>query len=214
MKKLFLILVVLLCSVGGLSAQSNIFNNPNNKNYWGVRAGIELANAKDNRGHYDIKPGVSIGVINNVPLVANFYIEPALKFYYDSYSQTDTYVVGGAAKVKDTYHKFGFRIPVMGGYRFDFTNDLRVNLFTGPVFEMGLWAKERTKWDFGSTNTSDLYNDSGSMDRVDIKWGFGAGVSYKSYYFEASGAAGLLNLKKAEDKYRENIVTISVGYNF
>ncbi|MDE7408284.1 MAG: PorT family protein, partial [Muribaculaceae bacterium] len=207
--------------IGVMSAQGDIFHNPNNKDYWGIRAGIEMTKVNADGGDYGIKPGVSVGVINNVPLVANLYIEPGLKFYYDSYSvysgNFDWFIPGCDDTYTYTYtysyHKFGFRIPVMAGYRFDFTNGLRVNLFTGPVFEMGLLAKERSKRSDGKTDTSDLYTDLGSMNRVDIKWGVGAGIAYKSYYLEASGAAGLLNLTDS-DRYKENIVTISVGYNF
>ena len=69
-----------------MTAQS-IFNNPDNKAYFGMRVGGEIACpgkvSAENIGISVFKNGggVEFGGIFNVPVVANFYVEPGLKFY-------------------------------------------------------------------------------------------------------------------------------------
>ena len=76
---------------------------------------------------------MDFGVIYNGPVVANFYVELGLKFFYNTYSEKY-----GDSSIR----KNGMRIPIMAGYHFDFSDSFRFYLFTGPVFEIGFSAKE------------------------------------------------------------------------
>lgn len=106
------------------------------------------------------------------------------------------------------------RVPVMAGYHFDFTRDLRVYLFTGPELEIGFTADGKVK--SGRVSESEnLYGEHGGMNRVDVLWGFGAGISYSHYYFGISGSVGMCNMFDDSDtKFHENRVSFSLGYNF
>lgn len=204
-------------------AQSTVFNNPANKAYFGVRISPEItcpgSITSDGIGISTFKNGggIEFGGIYNIPVVANFYIEPGLKLFYNTYSMKDDFV----GSLEDdmifdsvSFKKFGMRIPVMAGYHFDFLSDVKVSVFTGPELEIAFSGKEYIKGkniDMSST----LYGEEGGMKRVNLLWGIGAGVSYRQFYFGISGGIGMLNMLDDSDvKFHENRVTFSLGYNF
>lgn len=209
-------------------AQESIVNNPDNKAYFGIRVGGEISCpgkiTSENIGISVFKNGggVEFGGIYNVPVVANFYIEPGLKFYYNTYSVKDEWI--DAMQGENIYNtlaidgmsirKFGMRVPVMAGYHFDFTDDIKVSVFTGPELEIGFTAKGYVKGP-GYEESESVYGDDGGMHRVDLLWGVGAGITYQHLYFGVSGGIGMLNMMTESDvKFHENRVTFSLGYNF
>lgn len=223
MKKYILVLSAVLLACISISAQSSIVNNPDNKAYFGLRIGGDITCpgkvTSENVGIDIFKNGggIEFGGIYNIPVVANFYIEPGLKLFYDKYSMKKEFVellqddiIFDGVSIK----KFGMRIPVMAGYHFDFTDDIKVSLFTGPELEIGLSAKEYVTGHNYETSGS-VYGEDGGMRRVNLLWGIGAGISYQHFYFGVNGGIGMLNMYTESDaKFHENRVTFSVGYNF
>lgn len=215
------ILTVLACI--SVMAQNTIVNNPDNKAYFGIRVCGEVTCpgkiSEDNVGISIFKNGggVEFGGIYNAPVVANFYIEPGLKFYYNTYSLKNEFVEALQDDIifnSVSLKKFGMRIPVMAGYHFDFTNDIKVSVFTGPELEIGFSAKEYDKGHNIEMSES-VYGEDGGMNRVNLLWGIGAGISYQHFYFGVNGGIGMLNMLSDSDaKFHENRVTFSVGYNF
>ncbi len=209
------ILVVLACV--SMTAQNSIVNNPNNKAYFGLRIGGDVTCpgdiTADNVGVsvFNVGGGVEFGGIYNIPVVANFYIEPGLKLYYDTYSLKKDFLDDNSSC---SIRKFGMRVPVMAGYHFDFTDDIKVSVFTGPELEVGFLAKGHVK--SGNVSASEsVYGDDGGMNRVNLLWGIGAGITYQHFYFGVNGGIGMLNMMDVPDvKFHENRVTFSLGYNF
>lgn len=223
MKKILVSTVLTVLACVSAMAQNTIVNNPGNKAYFGIRVGGEVT-CPSNISAYNIGinafkngGGLEFGGIYNIPVVANFYIEPGLKFYYNTYSFKDELVEaieGDMALNSVSFNKLGMRIPVMAGYHFDFTNDIKAYVFTGPELEVGFSAKECLKGDIIEKSAS-IYGENGSMNRVNLLWGIGAGVSYQHYYFGVNGSIGMLNmLSNSDATFHENRVTFSVGYNF
>ncbi|MDE6562543.1 MAG: PorT family protein [Muribaculaceae bacterium] len=226
MKKYLLTALVLSAAVVSVSAQDRIFNNPDNKAYFGLRVAGEVTcpgnltyggigvDAYKNGG------GIEFGAIYNLPVVANFYIEPGLKLYYNAYSANKDLFEDGGIDFDELFdslsmRKFGMRVPVMAGYHFDFTDDVKVAVFTGPELEVGFSAKEHMK--SGSISVSEsVYGEDGGLNRVDLSWGFGAGVTYKRLYIGISGTVGMLNMLSDGDgmKFHENRASLTLGYNF
>lgn len=223
MKKLFISVIVVMSACTSVMAQSFTVSNPDNKAYFGIRVGGELtcpgkitsnnvAVSMFNKGG-----GLELGGIYNIPVAANFYIEPGLKFYYNTYSLKKEFVeeleddiIFNSVSVK----KFGLRLPVMAGYRIDFTDDLKLSLFTGPELEVGISAKEYIKG-YNIEMSSSIYGDDGGFNRTNLLWGIGAGLTYQQFYFGVSGGIGMLNMLRDSDvKFHENRITFSVGYNF
>lgn len=201
-----------------MAAQNKVLNNPDNSAYFGIRVGGDITCpgkvSADNVGVSIFKNGggIEFGGIYNMPIVANFYLEPGLKFYYDTYSVKKDF---NAPLINSlSVRKFGMRIPVMAGYHFDFAKDVKFSIFTGPELEVGFTAKAHAKGK-NIEESESMYGEDGSLNRVNLLWGIGAGVSYQHFYFGVNGGIGMLNMLKDSDaKFHENRVTISLGYNF
>ena len=222
MKKILVSAVLTAIGCISVAAQGNIFNNPANKPYFGVRLGGDITCPGDFKADkvgvsvYKNGGGFEFGGIYNLPIIANFYIEPGLKLYYDTYSMTDDWleIMSNFDIDSASIRKFGMRIPVMAGYHFDFGSNVKVSVFTGPELEIGFVAKEHIKASVVSSSES-VYGEDGGMNRIDLLWGIGAGVSYQHFYFGINGGIGMLNMLSDSDaKFHENRVTIGVGYNF
>lgn len=222
MKKLILSFIAILGLAGGAFAQSEILNNPDNRAYFGIRVSPEVTCP----GNINMSPlsidafnnggGLEFGGIYNVPVIANFYLEPGVKLYYNAYGLKKEFVKALEDDVpfkSISIRKFGMRIPVLAGYHFDFTPEWKVYAYTGPEFDIAFSGKEHYK---GSNFTAsvNLYGDEGEMHRFDMSWIIGGGVSYKSFYFGISGGIGMCDMAKDEPSFHENRVTFSLGVNF
>lgn len=227
MKKQLLTAVALGVVALSSSAQDRIFNNPDNKAFFGLRLAGEVTcpgNISSMGIGIDMFKnggGVEFGGIYNIPVVANLYVEPGLKLFYNSYSSSDLLDFDYDPYSSDSddsgfsIRKFGLRIPVMLGYHFDFTDDVKVSVFTGPELEVGLSGNQVWK-DDGESDSETIYGEDSDYNRVDLTWGFGAGVAYKKLYFGVSGNVGMLNMLKDIDNttFHENRVSFTLGYNF
>lgn len=222
MKKLFLTLIACIMCVS-ISAQSTVFSNPDNKARFGLRIGAGLACpskvTSDVVGIGMFKTGLmsEIGAVCNLPVVANFYIEPGLMLDYFKYSLKDKYLDAFEYTSINSFsiNKLAASIPVMAGYRFDFAPDARLYLFTGPEFAIGISGKGKIKGkniDYSET----LYGDDGGMNRFNMMWTFGAGLDFGSnFYFDLRGNIGMLNVLDEPDlKLRESLATLRIGWNF
>ena len=233
MKKLLLTGALALAAVAGASAQSTIFNNPDNKPYFGVRVMYNLKCPGkldiDNAGKYSILgkgSGFGIGVVYNAPMVANLYIEPGLTFYYNTESIKPGLIADMAEDVDEfsvrnaSMRKFGIRIPIMFGYHFDFTPDIKVSVFTGPEMDIGFSNDSYITIDAGAERlhtAPSAYDDNAliPMQRWNCNWKFGAGVSYDNYVINVAGGIGIFDTSDVSfARMYENYFEVSLGYNF
>lgn len=239
----------MIVSALGVDAQS-IFNNPDNEGYWGLRASLDLTvpsqtrmstpDGKISRVWRDFEPfpGLSIGAIYNFPLIANLYLEPGLSLYYNnmliSDEAIDDYlppIYYNEIKITDrTIRKTGMRIPVNIGYHFDFTQDVSMSVFTGPVFDLGFTMYYHVTVDDSivpDVHSKSLYNaktftTGNRYNRFNLDWRIGVGVNYRKYEISLSWNQALTNSvhiakeNKAEYKgsFYENYLQVSLGYNF
>lgn len=205
------------------SAQSSIVNNPANRGYFGVRASLDVAcpgNLKSGDlsvDIYDPGAGFSAGAIYNMPLVANLYFEPGVNLYYNTYKVKNIELSNGI-NAKGSVRKFGVRVPLQFGYHFDFTPDISVAVFTGPELEIGCTADLHMKAGVGNVSESaseSIYDDDG-LERFDCLWKFGASLTYAhNYYVGIGGGVGMVNMfGDSGVKFHENLVQVTLGYNF
>lgn len=229
MKKTILIIALLLSAFTGIKAQS-VYNNPDNRPRWGVRLGYELACPGDIKFDRLFKgevlgngSGFNLGVVYNLPVIYNFYFEPGVTLYYNTYSLNKDFVNAALDEVTETtglrassasVRMWGLRLPVIGGYRFDVLDNLGISVFTGPEFALGLSAKSNIK--VGSLSLTDSeYGDDGMLNRPDIKWRFGVGATFSdNFHISLSGAVGLCDQAKGDASMHSNLFDITVGYNF
>ncbi len=249
MRKLFLSLLA-VAGVLSASAQGRIFNNPDNKAYFGLRATLDVTSpgkftVNDFDDHFSVSKsvfgsgaGLSVGGVYNIPIVANFYIEPGVSFYYNTMSiktnDLDDVLEEledlGGELVSHSVRQSGMRIPVAFGYHFDFTRDFNLAVYTGPVmnlgFSMDYYIKAKAHdievKDAGSMYKAEHPDRDDRYNRFNLDWRIGVGVNYKNFFGGLSGDIGATNAYKvAKDNkkyysasYYQNVFQLTVGYNF
>ncbi len=249
MKKI-LVTLLAFASVINVFAQGRIFDNPDNKAYFGLRASLDVTSPGDftvsdyednlsiSRSIFGGGAGFSIGGIYNLPVVANFYIEPGLSIYYNTMSIKtgamediieDLEDAGGKLKCH-SIRQSGMRIPVMFGYHFDFTKNFNIAVYTGPVlnigFSMDYYVKAKAQGlefkETGSMYKAEYKDKEDRFNRCNADWRIGVGVNYKNFFGALSGDLGMTNAYKvAKDNkryysatYHQNLFQLTVGYNF
>lgn len=221
MKKIYVLTLLALGAAFGASAQT-VVNNPSNTAYFGIRASGDIT-APGKVKYDDVKTknfnnggGFSVGAVYNIPVVANLYVEPGLNFYYNS---TGIKTLPALDKGFDHHslRETGFRVPVMLGYHFDFTDDVNLAVFTGPELQVGLSSDYYVKTD-GHGMAPSTYGDNSPfpMHRVGLNWDFGVGFNVaQNYYIGVSGSVGLTNMSRIDNaSFIQNRVAFTLGYNF
>ncbi len=226
MKRIVTLSLLMFALAFGARSQSTIFNNPDNHSYWGIRVAYDHTFPTswhlDNIGikMFTSGPGISIGAIYNLPLVDNLYFEPGLSFYYDTYKYDDLTILGAdePSIFNPTIQKTGLRIPLTVGYHFDFYDRGKISVFTGPEVAIGFTAYEKFTEDDSDgkfTYKENMYDsETGYLRRYDVAWRIGAGISAGAWQLELAGAFGLVDLNRDDFSFKENRLTLSIGYNF
>lgn len=222
MKKYIVAAAAALCIASSALAQSTIFNNPDNKSYFGVRAALDISCPSSKPGDiYKNGAGFSVGTIYNTPIVANLYFEPGVNLYYNTWGMKDQYSpTAGFIQYDTSFRNFGLEVPIIFGYHFDFTDDINVAVFTGPAVRFGFVNQMHFKSEAPGYKMNDyenVYGSDGLFERVDCAWKFGAAVNYSNYYLGVSGEIGIPNLyNDSPDNvwFHQNTVSIALGYNF
>ncbi len=236
-----------LCAGHAHTASSYLFDNPENRAFLGVRVGLDISSAANGGGYYSNKAGFSAGAVYNIPLWRNLYFEPGLSVFYNPFGTTswDSYevsvpvisngqpVMGSDGKpltetkeiayqIDGSIRNFGFRVPMLVGYHFDFTEDIKVHVYTGPQFNLSLLARYnreavRIPEAQAPAESFSLFGTSG-FKHFDIQWNFGVGLSYQTYYVGLSGSWGLTDMKSGTEllprDLHRNLFSINLGYNF
>lgn len=230
MKKLILGLAMVLGAGTAASAQ-NIFDaGDDNHSYFGARLSLDMSCPTDVK--YDnlhlktdlLKSGAgfSAGIIYNVPVWMNLYVEPGFNlFYHTSGIEVDLLNADGTLDEDYTgasLREFGFNVPIVLGYHFDF-DSVKVRAFTGPVFGVGLKGKVHYKADvnnIGMSGSDGAYGDDGGFNRGNVSWRFGAGVDYKNYTLSLFGDVEMTNAANMGENVtmHRHSVNIALGYNF
>lgn len=216
MKKIILALVALASTAFASNAQS-LYNNPDNHSFFGARLGVDITSTSGDDDFYNNGAGFTLGAIYNIPVWQNLYFEPGLAIFYDTFGTEMVVPDAGGLHydlVDGTIKNFGFRIPLLFGYNFDFTDDIRLAPFTGPQVNINLTAKQ--SWDNDALKNSEgsIFGEGG-FKRVDLQWVFGLGLTYQKYYVSLSGGIGMTKvLSLKTENFRRNTVNIAVGYNF
>lgn len=240
--------VAMMCAGSAGAASSYLFDNPENEAYLGVRVGLDISSAANGGGYYNNKTGFFAGAVYNIPLWANLYFEPGLSVFYNTFGTTmwDSYTVSTpmlnhdgtpmldgmgnpmtddkeiSYQVDGSIRNFGFRVPLLVGYHFDFTEDIKVHVYTGPQFNLSLLARYHREAVSvpeaqAPAESCSLFGTEG-FKHFDMQWNFGVGLSYQTYYVGLSGSWGLTDMKSATPllprDLRRNLFSISLGYNF
>lgn len=216
LKKALAVVTAFLAAFPAVNAQSYMFDNPENRTFFGVRAGIDISSAANGGAMFSNKPGFSAGAVYNIPVVANLYFEPGLYLFYNTFGTVHiadyAYTVVDDQGVENTLHKiyqvdgslrnFGFRVPLNFGYHFDFADDLSVHFLTGPQINLSLVARYHQNEvitpapEVVKSTSVDAFG-TGGFKHVDLQWNFGVGITYQRYYMNVGGSVGMTKMKSA-----------------
>lgn len=222
MKKYFLALTILFLASLSLSAQETTVDNvelkSESKSYFGLRLGIDVScpgkvSVKDvGVSMFDNGLGVEFGGVYNIRVAEKLFIEPGLKFFYNTYSMKKDYLNSGITGI--SYRKSGMRIPVLVGLHFGAGKNIKLSPYTGPELEVGFTYKECVTRNQYSVSES-LYGSDGMMRRVDLVWNLGMGLSVNHFFLGINFGFGMLNMYTIPDlNFHENRFTATFGYNF
>jgi hypothetical protein len=221
--KLLSALLIGTASMMTMNAQSYMFDNPDNHAYFGVRAGLDISSAANGEAYFCNKAGFSVGLVYNIPIVANLYFEPGLHLFYNTFGTThiedasydkvneatgEVTTVPRYYQVNGTLRNFGFRIPLNIGYHFDFSDELSVAVYTGPQLNINYVARYHQNSvitpdnEHVSAGSVNAFGTNG-FNHFDLQWNFGVGLNYQQYYVGLGGAVGVTHMMSA--------ATIAVG---
>lgn len=186
---------------------------------FGIRAGLDVTSPGDIKSGitktdlFKAGCGFHAGVVADIDLVSNFFIEPGLYLVYHT-TGTDFDIADDDGMLLDTkadvsLRQFGLQIPVRFGYKFGLgVCDLKV--FTGPSFGIGLSGKLTHAKEIGED--SNPYEDL--LNRFNMGWNLGAGVVVSRFYIGADYTFGLNNrIQDADDiSWRQGTFSVSIGY--
>lgn len=233
MKKLIFGLALAAFAVTGASAQ-RIVNNPDNKPFWGVRASLDVScptkatyksgDFKESESLFKNGVGVSVGAIYHLPIVANFYFEPGASLFYNTWANKlddeDSKYIN-----HNSFRQTGIRIPLNLGYHFDFTDDFKVSVFTGPQLQVGFSCDNYVGAKVENVEYHEapsMYSGDEGFNRFNASWNIGVGFTYSKFYLGITGSLEMTNMMRYKKEKGEdwsytahmNTLGIALGYNF
>lgn len=217
MKRIFSLMILSVVAVASTFARTNT-----DWSGFGLRLGLDVncptkwhANGSSVK-YYKPGGGFYFGAVYNIPLSGSFYFEPGASMFYDTY-RFDDLVLSSQVTTSPTVKKFGLRMPLVLGYRFELTDKISLMLSTGPEVSVGIIGKvdidKHLDWGDGGVPGTNLFSDFGHR-RHDIAWRIGAAIPVEEYYFGIDVALGMIDQRKGSPRFHENRVSFSIGYNF
>lgn len=220
MRRFFIFLVFLsaFCQINAIAQETD-----DTKPMWGIKAAFDI-NIPGKWGGGGTKVdmyrhgfGGTVGVVCNIYLGHNFYLEPGVSLFYDTYSYKDIYI-DLRQSIDPTIYKMGFRIPVVAGYSFDITDRYMMSVYTGPEVSCGFKGGIRGK--YLDSNNEDIgealnpYGKYGMHHRFDCAWKVGVAfpTEYVTLFIDAS--IGITDICKNDVSMRENRVSIGLAHYF
>ena len=210
----FAILTLFFCGLAHLNAADN-------KISWGMKLSVDSELPGKWRGENAsitmFKPGIgfSIGASARIDLHKNLYLEPGAALFYSGYKYKDLIISGinGETVEKDPkLTKWGFQIPVLIGYSFNFSKNFGLDLYTGPQIRYAFAGKIDIKnkslmEEIG--NTFDLWGVNG-QHRFDCSWKIGVGLPINNALLSLEADLGITDLLKGNMSFRENRIGLAI----
>lgn len=220
MKKTLSILVVILLAI---TARAQIIENGESNPMWGVRATGDVNlpgkvhNNVINDNMFRAGTGGAIGAVCNVFLGKNFYLEPGVSLFYDTYSYKDLMITNSDfyEERDPLVYKIGLRIPVVVGYSISINDQISIAPFTGPelsyAFVGDIKIHDRDRLD---ANELSLFGNPGYQRRVECGWKIGLAFFTGMWSFNIDGTIGMTNLMTNGMTFRESRGTVTLTRYF
>lgn len=210
----------------GASAQVTAWDSskPAQAVTFGVRAGMNVANAGGDAEDMKSKIGFFGGVAVDFNIVRSFSINSGLFFTQkgcktDKFSYVDEDF--GLSMTADARMTMNYlEIPVYASYRLNLDSDNALQIFFGPYFDYGVYGKLTATVKADNQKASESINvydkdemGGESLDRFQMGLGLGAAYSYRKFSLGLSYQWGLTEIASDAGAHWNNF-NISLGYNF
>lgn len=163
---------------------------------------------------YDSGFGFSVGGVYSHYFTDNFFVEPSLSIFYDTYSGDFTIMEEvGTKEVVPGIYKVGLRLPVVIGYTFDITDEFAISVFTGPELNYAFAGGYRWKDKSLKEQLADMKlfgSDDGMQRRLSCSWKGGIGFPYSDWRVDIEAAVGVTDIIQGPASVKENRFTVSL----
>lgn len=218
-------MVLISLVAGSAMAQQRWGEQDPQRTTFGIRAGLDFHNvvgtdAAGNDLENDLKPAFHIGVVADMPIATDFYIQPGLLWHSKGFQYDDNLI--GEAKVSIHY----LELPVTLLYK-PMVGNGNLVLGFGPYLAYGIGGK--AKFDEGDDQDVKFENEVGATDSDAVyfrPWEAGANFTV-GYQFMGNLSAqlhaqlGLTDINpdieggsSGETSYKNIGFGISLGYHF
>lgn len=188
-----------------------------------ARVAMELTSPGGGGDYYRLGAGFDAGATVRLPLVRSLYFEPGLFFTYSAMTAQELVTFDDEYYFEGATNMYGLRVPFNFGYTFNLTDNVAMDVFTGPWLNINLSARQKLLPNFSAPQPLpdrkiNLFEHG--WRRADAQWGFGLSFTFaQSYYIGITGGVGFTPLAKFGNKDKKvrihrNTVAISLGYKF
>lgn len=186
---------------------------------WGAKASFDInAPGKWHIGetsfvNYHSGYGFSVGGVYSHYFTDNFFLEPSLSVFYDTYKEELVIGEGIGGGQDPLIYKVGLRIPLVAGYTFDITDTFALSVFTGPELNCAFAGRYRLR--DKSLNAIedldlDLFGKGSSQRRFTCAWKGGIGFPFSDWRVDFEAAFGLTDMIKGPASCKENRISLSL----
>lgn len=220
----FFILLVIMTAFSRIPA---LAHEPDDDNLmWGIKAAFDInipGKWRANGEGVDMFRhgfGGTVGGVCNIYLGHDFYLEPGVSFFYDTYSYDDIRIGDNYfyESIDPTVYTTGIRVPVVAGYSFDITDRFMMSVYTGP--EVSYVCKGGIRGKYLDSNNEDIgevlnpYGKYGMHRKMDCAWKIGFAFPAKYATLTIDAAIGITDICKNDISMRENRVSIGLAHYF
>ncbi len=200
---------------------------------FGFRGGINFSSfAEEDNEDSKNRITYSAGLIMDIPVMSNVYIQPGLFLSnkgskYEAKYSDEEYETKDEMSINLAY----LQMPILISYRYALSDGLKWNFDFGPYFAYGIAGNVEYKYttydgeteveedSFDAfTKGNDNDDDNMGLNRFDAGLCFGTGLFFGKAYIGIQYELGLTNIanKDAWDDYsiKNRNLLISIGYNF
>ena len=209
MKKVFVAMIALFCSVSSFAQYSSGGFSLDEENlYWGVRFGLTSATLG---GDLDLGAKTGMTLAGVVGLRASdstpVFIESGL--YYTE---------RGAKKEKFRVGYNNLEVPILVKYGIKATDEIAILPFFGPYFSYAFNGKTK-QVELDGTKSVGTFDEkrafTGGLKRANMGFKLGCGAEYNKIYLEVGYQFGITNVCKNDDlSAHSNALFVNFGVNF
>ena len=182
------------------------------------------------RDHKKTRIGFNAGFNVDIPVTQSMYVQTGLYYTQKGARWKDSEKISGYKyEEKDSWKPGVLELPILASYRYNFNDNVQLQVNTGPYFAVGINGKWKESITIDGESVSDddddmpLFGEDEDGDhcfkRFDAGWQIGLGFTIKKFYIGYTFEAGFSNLAHS-DWWDDNVSIktrnhmINIGVNF